>query len=83
MVSNEALIGVEQLVEVTEAKRRIEDWRIDYDEHPTRRSLGEGTPSMLLRRAEAVKLTTGDHTVKHIADQQPKVSQSLAKEPSF
>lgn len=46
------------------ARRKIEPWRIDYNEQRPHSSLGDRTPSQMLRQAEVMKPAATAHALK-------------------
>jgi putative transposase len=49
---------------LTDARRKIEAWRVDYNEHRPHGSLGDRTPSEVLRQVEVVKPAAMVHALK-------------------
>ena len=49
---------------LADARRKIEAWRIDYNEQRPHSSLGDRTPSEMLRQVEVVKPTATAYILK-------------------
>ena len=59
-----AMINANVFTSLADARRKIEAWRIDYNEQRPHGSLGDRTPNEVLRQVEVLKPAARTHVLK-------------------